>query len=84
MLRTGTPFHLVSDPDTCPDAVLEILRQGHRRFLDGHSQHPFAAVLGCADSRLPVELQFDAGLGDLFLVRNSGTMAFTAAIGSLV
>jgi carbonic anhydrase len=31
-----------------------------------------------------VELQFDTGLGDLFLVRNSGTMAFTAAIGSLV
>ncbi len=46
-------------------------------------QHPFAAVLGCADSRVPVELLFDTGFGDLFVVRNAGTMALTAAIGSL-
>jgi carbonic anhydrase len=82
-----------------PEQVLEQLREGHRRFLDGSSihphssrqrllevewgQHPMAAVLGCADSRAPVELLFDAGFGDLFVVRNAGTMSFTAAIASL-
>jgi carbonic anhydrase len=86
-------------PPTTPETVLETLREGHQRFLSGHSlhphssrqrmldvengQHPFAAVLGCADSRVPVELLFDIGFGDLFVVRNAGTMAFTAAIGSL-
>lgn len=47
------------------------------------SQHPLAAVLGCADSRVPVELLFDTGFGDLFVVRNAGTMSTTAAIASL-
>ncbi|MEB3326357.1 MAG: carbonic anhydrase [Synechococcus sp.] len=86
-------------PDPTPEAVLNRLRAGHLRFLEGHSlhphtsrqrmlevengQHPFAAVLGCADSRVPVELLFDTGFGDLFVVRNAGTMALTAAIGSL-
>jgi carbonic anhydrase len=46
-------------------------------------QHPLAAVLGCADSRVPVELLFDSGFGDLFVVRNAGTMSTTAAIASL-
>jgi carbonic anhydrase len=80
-------------------SVLETLKQGHQRFLEGHSihphtslerltevaaaQHPIAAVLGCADSRIPVELLFDTGLGDLFVVRSAGNTAFTAAIGSL-
>ena len=82
-----------------PAQVLEQLQQGHQRFLEGHSlhphstrerlrsvvagQHPQAAVLGCADSRVPVELLFDAGFGDLFVVRNAGTMSTTAAIASL-
>jgi carbonic anhydrase len=46
-------------------------------------QHPRAAVLSCADSRVPVELLFDTGFGDLFVVRNAGTMSTTAAIASL-
>lgn len=82
-----------------PEAVLQWLQQGHQRFLDGHSlhphstrsrmqavsegQHPRAAVLGCSDSRVPVELLFDTGFGDLFVVRNAGTMSTTAAIASL-
>lgn len=82
-----------------PEAVLQWLQQGHQRFLAGHSrhphstrermeavvegQHPLAAVLGCADSRVPVELLFDTGFGDLFVVRNAGTMSTTAAIASL-
>jgi carbonic anhydrase len=82
-----------------PIEVLKELRSGHERFLSGlsrhpHSsrermlevesaQHPIAAVLGCADSRVPVELLFDTGFGDLFVVRNAGTMSTTAAIASL-
>ncbi len=82
-----------------PAQVLEQLKQGHQRFLEGHSlhphssrermlavvdgQHPVAAVLGCADSRVPVELLFDTGFGDLFVVRNAGTMSTTAAIASI-
>jgi carbonic anhydrase len=86
-------------PEQRPAAVLRWLQQGHQRFLEGHSlhpnstrermqavvagQHPLAAVLGCADSRVPVELLFDGGFGDLFVVRNAGTMSTTAAIASL-
>jgi hypothetical protein len=82
-----------------PIEVLKELRSGHERFLSGFSshphnsrdgmlkvegaQHPIAAVLGCADSRVPVELLFDTDFGDLFVVHNAGTMGTTAAIASL-
>lgn len=46
-------------------------------------QHPFAAILGCADSRVPPELIFDRGLGDIFVVRSAGNIADPVAIGSL-
>jgi len=98
---TGDPPESLPDlaASARPGAVLDWLRCGHRRFLEGHSlhphstrarmqavvdgQHPRAAVLGCADSRVPVELLFDTGFGDLFVVRNAGTMSTTAAIASL-
>jgi carbonic anhydrase len=44
---------------------------------------PFAAILGCADSRVPVEILFDRGLGDLFTVRVAGNVATPEEIGSL-
>lgn len=75
------------------------LDDGHQRFLRGHSehphatgerlrtlvegQHPIAAILSCADSRVPVELLFDAGFGDLFVVRNAGNTCTSATIASL-
>jgi carbonic anhydrase len=46
-------------------------------------QHPFAAVLSCADSRVPPELVFDTGIGDLFVVRVAGNVADTDEIASL-
>jgi carbonic anhydrase len=46
-------------------------------------QRPWAAVLGCADSRVPPELLFDAGFGDLFTVRVAGNVAGPEQIGSL-
>jgi carbonic anhydrase len=54
-----------------------------RRTEVAGGQHPFAAVLGCSDSRVPPELVFDAGLGDLFVVRLAGNVADPVAIESL-
>lgn len=47
------------------------------------SQAPFAAVLGCSDSRVPVELIFDQGLGSLFVIRIAGNIAYPSQIGSV-
>lgn len=57
--------------------------QGRRCDTYANGQHPFAAVLSCADSRVPVELVFDQGIGDLFVVRVAGNVATASEIGSL-
>ncbi len=49
----------------------------------GQGQHPLATVLSCSDSRVPVELIFDQGIGDLFVVRVGGNVAATDEIGSM-
>jgi len=54
-----------------------------RALIAGQGQHPFATVLACSDSRVPVELIFDQGLGDLFVVRVAGNVAQTDEIGSI-
>jgi carbonic anhydrase len=46
-------------------------------------QKPFAVVLSCADSRVPVEVLFDRGIGDIFVVRDAGNIATTTDIGSI-
>ena len=46
-------------------------------------QHPYAVILGCADSRVPPELTFDEGLGDLFVIRVAGNIADDAVLGSI-
>jgi carbonic anhydrase len=46
-------------------------------------QHPFAAILSCADSRVPPEIVFDQGLGDLFVVRTAGQVVDHAVLGSI-
>ena len=74
-----------------PDEALAILREGNQRFVEGKSlsvhrdldrvkevaprQTPFAAFLGCADSRVPIEIVFDQGFGDLFVTRIAGNVA---------
>lgn len=58
---------------------------GRRRALwQMGSEAPFAAILGCADSRVPPEMLFDRGLGDLYTVRASGQVPDSAVAGSLV
>ncbi len=49
----------------------------------GGSQHPFATVLGCSDSRVPLELLFDQGFGDLFVIRVAGNVAAADELGSI-
>lgn len=80
------------------DQIWNALAAGNRRFVNGNSetrnlvarrkelvqtQNPKVAVLSCADSRVPPELVFDEGLGDLFVVRSAGESADPLAVGSL-
>lgn len=83
----------------CPNETLDKLIDGNRRFAQNKSIHPnlgdelrgslikeqkpFAALLACSDSRVPVEIIFDAGLGDLFVVRSAGHVLSKEALGSL-
>jgi carbonic anhydrase len=80
-----------------PDAALQAMMDGNKRFtqtqmtsfdedLKAHTaegQAPFAAILSCADSRVPVELVFDQSIGHLFVVRVAGNIATPDLIASL-
>ncbi len=81
-----------------PDEVLETLRAGNERYLNGkthkhdfhadraelaQSQHPIAAVLSCSDSRVVPQFAFDQGSGKLFVVRVAGNIATSYGIASL-
>ncbi|MEQ1688838.1 MAG: carbonic anhydrase, partial [Sphingopyxis sp.] len=77
-----------------PDAALSLLKDGNRRFLAGEPYTPIldrrvrlelaaAQHLSCSDSRVPPELLFERGLGELFIVRNAGNSLCNTAIGSL-
>ncbi|NDJ24675.1 carbonic anhydrase [Nostoc sp. B(2019)] len=58
--------------------------QGYTRLLEvAKGQNPYASILGCADSRVPSEIIFDQGLGDLFVCRVAGNIATPEEIGSL-
>ncbi|HWY72796.1 MAG TPA: carbonic anhydrase, partial [Burkholderiaceae bacterium] len=54
-----------------------------RRDELASGQLPFAAILGCSDSRVPVEIVFDQGLGDLFVIRVAGNVVAPSQIGSV-
>jgi carbonic anhydrase len=62
---------------------LDTLASPTRRdqFVDG--QQPFAVVVGCSDSRVPVEIVFDQGLGDLFVIRVAGNLVASSQVGSV-
>ncbi|MGC4003326.1 MAG: carbonic anhydrase [Pirellulales bacterium] len=81
-----------------PDQVLQILIDGHKRFLRGDrltrnfgrqisatadGQHPLAVVMSCIDSRSPAELIFDLGVGDIFSVRVAGNISSRKVLGSM-
>jgi len=57
---------------------------GHTHFSDlAAGQEPFAIILGCSDSRVPAEIIFDQGLGDLFVIRVAGNIVAPSQIGSV-
>ena len=58
-------------------------QNGQRRTETAAGQHPFAIVLSCSDSRVPPEMVFDQGFGDLFVVRTAGNITDDVAMGSL-
>jgi carbonic anhydrase len=60
---------------------VSLTRTALRELVDG--QEPFAVILGCSDSRVPVEIVFDHGLGDLFVIRVAGNIVAPSQIGSV-
>lgn len=82
-----------------PRVGLKKLMGGNRRFVEGKSIHPrqdsatlkklekgqepFATIIGCSDSRVPNEMIFDQGLGDLFIIRTAGQVSSEASYGSM-
>lgn len=84
--------------EATPAQVLKILEDGHERFRTGNrltrdlgrqvaalssGQHPLAVVLSCIDSRVPAELIFDVGLGDIFSIRIAGNIITREVLGSM-
>lgn len=86
-------------PVSTPDEALQRLKRGNARFFSGEgtahgesanarraqimTQTPFAIVLGCSDSRVPIEIVFDQGLGAVFSIRVAGNIADPATLGSI-
>lgn len=79
--------------------ALQRLKDGNQNFVEGKvqykklshqqradladEQHPFAIILGCSDSRVPAEIVFDQGLGDLFVIRVAGNIVAPSQVGSV-
>jgi carbonic anhydrase len=98
LLAHARPYDIAPD-DLTPAQALAELYAGNQRFVGGQvmapnrnmarlkevaaGQKPFAAFLGCADSRVPIEIVFDQGFGDVFVTRIAGNVADPAIIGSL-
>jgi carbonic anhydrase len=92
-------MHTHAEPPVPPEESLRRLVEGNRRFTDGtplnnqvsldrlthlsEGQRPFAIVLGCSDSRVPPELLFDQGFGDLFVIRLAGNVIAPGVFGSI-
>src|SRR5207245_10210227 len=87
------------EPIGSPGDALSRLKEGNERYTSGNqqhprqsgeertqlskSQHPFAIAVGCADSRIPPEIVFDQGLGDLFVCRVAGNVIDDHSLGSI-
>jgi len=95
----AAPEPAIAQTSLTPDQCLQLLIDGNQRFVNARrekpnqtwtriaevapSQAPFAAILGCADSRVPAEIIFDRGFGDIFVDRVAGNVATPEEIGSL-
>jgi carbonic anhydrase len=94
----GAMPHTWAPDSITPQIALQRLIDGNRRFREGNGvnsakawdvslagapQRPFAIILGCSDSRTPVETLFDQGFGDLFVVRVAGNIVAPSIVGSI-
>src|SRR5246127_2827454 len=86
-------------PSVAPAEAISKLKEGNGRYTSGNlqhpgqtterrtelakTQHPFAAIVCCSDSRVPPEIVFDQGLGDLFIVRVAGNVINDEGLGSI-
>jgi carbonic anhydrase len=86
-------------PSVAPAEAISKLKEGNGRYTSGNlqhpgqtterrtelagDQHPFASIVSCSDSRVPPEIVFDQGLGDLFVVRVAGNVINDEGLGSL-
>jgi carbonic anhydrase len=99
-MEFADPVPALAQSQLTPDAALQELMDGNRRFTSGRltaheqdlailkqhtteKQEPFAALLSCADSRVPVELVFDQSIGHLFVTRIAGNVVTPEIIASL-
>src|SRR2546430_2020484 len=96
--RAADPAHS-DQPAVAPAEAISKLKEGNGRYTSGNlqhpgqtaerrtelanTQHPFATILSCSDSRVPPEIVFDQGLGDLFIVRVAGNVINDEGLGSV-
>jgi carbonic anhydrase len=96
--RAADPNH-PDQPSVAPAEAISKLKEGNGRYTSGNlqhpgqtterrtelakTQHPFAAIVSCSDSRVPPEIVFDQGLGDLFVVRVAGNVINDEGLGSI-
>ena len=96
--RAADPTH-PDQPSVAPAEAISKLKEGNGRYTSGNlqhpgqtaerrtelakTQHPFAAIVSCSDSRVPPEIVFDQGLGDLFVVRVAGNVINDEGLGSI-
>ena len=96
--RAADPAH-PEQPAVAPAGAIAKLKEGNGRYASGKlqhpgqtterraeltkDQHPFAVIVSCSDSRVPPEIVFDQGLGDLFIVRVAGNVINDEGLGSV-
>jgi carbonic anhydrase len=97
-VEAADPAH-PEQPTVAPAEAIAKLKEGNTRYTSGNlqhlgqtterraeltkSQHPFAIILSCSDSRVPPEIVFDQGLGDLFIIRVAGNVLNDEGLGSI-
>ena len=96
--QAADPAHS-DQPSVAPAEAISKLKEGNGRYTSGNpqhpgqtterrtelakTQHPFAGIVSCSDSRVPPEIIFDQGLGDLFIVRVAGNVINDEGLGSI-
>jgi len=96
--QAADPAH-PDQPSVAPAEAISKLKEGNGRYTSGNpqhpgqtterrtelakTQHPFAGIVSCSDSRVPPEIIFDQGLGDLFIVRVAGNVINDEGLGSI-